>query len=162
MVINASLDILISKTSPLSYAFSLSLLSPSLSLLWWPLYVLTVIQRIWYHQLCSPSLSLSLSSDDIICVDGYPTHMISPALLSLSLTLLWWPLYVLTVIQRIWYHQLCSPFLSLSCDDIICVDSYPTHMISPVLLSLSLSLLWWPLYGYIYIILLDTFGGRYF
>ena len=47
----------------------------------------------------------------IICVDGYPTHMISPAL------------------------------LSLSSDDIICVDGYPTHMISPALLSLSLSLL---------------------
>ena len=57
---------------------------------------------------------LSLSSDDIICVEGYPTHMISPALLLAFAN--------------------CSPFPSLSSDD---------H------------------YRDIYIILLDTGGGRY-
>ena len=57
---------------------------------------------------------LSLSSDDIICVEGYPTHMILPALL---------PAFAR-----------CSSFLSLSSGDIICVEGYPTHMISPALL----------------------------
>ena len=57
---------------------------------------------------------LSLSSDDIICVEGYPTHMISPALL---------PAFAR-----------CFPFLSLSSDDIICVEGYPTHIVSPALL----------------------------
>ena len=53
------------------------------------------------------SLSLSLSSDDITCVDGYPTHMISQLCSSLLLVALPFSLsplmtlYVLTVIQRI-------------------------------------------------------------
>ena len=61
---------------------------------------------------------LSLSSDDIISVEGYPTHIISPALL------------------------LAFASLSLPSDDIISVEGYPTHIISPALLlafDLSLS-----------------------
>ena len=69
--------------------------------------------------LCSSLLLLALPSFlsplmTIICVDDYPTHMISPALLLAFAS--------------------CSPFLSLSSDDIICVEGYPTHMISPALL----------------------------
>ena len=61
------------------------------------------------------ALPFSLSSlMTIICVDGYLTHIISPALL--------------LAFAR------CSSFLSLSSDDIICVDGYLTHIMSPALL----------------------------
>ena len=62
---------------------------------------------------------LSLSSDDIVSVEGYPTHTISPALL------------------------LAFASLSLPSDDIVSFEGYPTHIILPALLLAfaSLSLL---------------------
>ena len=70
----------------------------------------------------------------IIWVDGYLTHMISPALLLA--------------------FALCSPLLSLSSDDHYMgwrlSNPYDITSFAPCFcssLSLSLSLLWWPLYG---------------
>ena len=83
----------------------------------------------------------------IICVEGYPPHMISPALLfafdrcspflSLSsddiVCVEGYPTHMISPALLLAFAH-CSPFLSLSSDDIICVEGYPTHMISPVLL----------------------------
>ena len=93
VVMNTNLDILISKN------FSL--------VLWFASHFCSLLF----------SLSLSLPSDDIVSVEGYPTHIISPALL------------------------LAFASLSLPSDDIISVEGYPTHIISPALLLAPCSLL---------------------
>ena len=97
VVMNTNLDILISKNFSLVLCFASRFCSLLVA--------------------CPFFLSLLMT----LCVEGYPTHIISPALL------------------------LAFASLSLPSDDIISVEGYPTHIISPALLlafaSLSLSLL---------------------
>ena len=102
------------------------------------------------HMLCFSFLLLalpflSLSSDDIISVEGYPTHIISPALflafasLSFSfddiVSVEGYPTHIISPALL-----LAFACLSLHSDDIISVEGYPTHIISPALLLAFASL----------------------
>ena len=129
-----------SKTSPFSNALSFSLLF-SLSLF------------SGGHYMCSglsKPYNVASRARCIICVHGYLTHIISTDLLPLllvallSLSLLWWPLYVFRVIQTIQCSQQGS--LHYMCSRLS--NPYNINSLAPHFCSLlfSLSLLWWPLY----------------